>query len=399
MEPQDAAPFTRRSFLVTGAASLAALAAHSTELPRQLGAPRRAYGERSPYETSVRYFRDSATPAYGSSYTPLQDLYGIVTPSALHYEVLHSGVPSIDPRQHQLLIHGLVQRPLVFTMDDLRRFPSVSRFHFLECAGNSTGDQVGRPGITPQRSHGLLSCSEWTGVPLRILLDQVKLKRGARWVLAEGSDAGRMARSIPLEKALDDVLVAYGQNGEALRPEQGYPVRLIVPGWEGNVNVKWLGRIHVVDQPYMSAFETAFYTDLMPTGKARQFTFVMEAKSVITRPAGGQTLSGPGFYNVTGLAWSGRGNITRVEVSTDEGATWQDARLDVPILPKAVTRFSLPWRWDGGETTLQSRCTDDTGYIQPTRAELVAVRGLHATDHYNGIKAWYVHHDGEVKHE
>lgn len=399
MQRQPPTPFTRRSFLVTGAASLAALATRATEIPQQLGTPRRAYGERSPYETSVRYFRDSATPAAGSSRTPLQDLYGLITPSALHYEVHHAGVPSIDPHQHELMVHGLVERPLVFTMGDLRRFPSVSRFHFLECAGNSGGEQVGRPGITPQRSHGLLSCSEWTGVPLRILLDQARLKAGASWLLAEGSDAIRLARSIPLEKALDDVLVAYGQNGEALRPEQGYPVRLIVPGWEGNVNVKWLGRIHVVDQPYMSAFETAHYTDLMPNGKARQFTFVMEEKSVITSPAGGQNLFGPGFYNVTGLAWSGRGKITRVEVSTDEGKTWQNAQLNAPILSKAITRFSLPWRWDGVETTLQSRCTDDTGYTQPTRAEIVAVRGLHGTDHYNGIKAWYVHRDGEVKHE
>jgi sulfane dehydrogenase subunit SoxC len=399
MKHEDLAPFTRRSFLVTGAASIAALAARPTEIPQQLGTPRRAYGERSPYETSVRYFRDSATPAAGSSRTPLQDLYGIVTPSALHYEVHHSRVPSIDPRQHELMVHGLVERPMVFTMEDLRRFPSVSRFYFLECAGNSGGEQIGRPALNPQRSHGLLSCSEWAGVPLRILLDQVGLKAGARWLLAEGSDAVRLARSIPLEKALDDVLVAYGQNGEALRPEQGYPVRLIVPGWEGNVNVKWLGRIHVVDQPYMSAFETAHYTDLMPDGKARQFTFVMEAKSVITGPAGGQTLSGPGFYNVTGLAWSGRGKITRVQVSTNEGKTWQDAQLNTPVLPKALARFSLPWRWDGGETTLQSRCTDDTGYTQPTRAEIVAVRGLNGTDHYNGIKAWYVHRDGEVKHE
>ena len=399
MKYRDLVPVTRRSFLVTGAASMAALATDSTEIPRQLGTPRRAYGERSPYETSVRYFRDSATPAAGSSRTPLQDLYGIVTPSSLHYEVHHSGVPSIDPRQHELMVHGLVERPLVFTMEDLRRFPSVSRFHFLECAGNSGGEQVGRPGVTPQRSHGLLSCSEWTGVPLRVLLDQVRLKRGASWLLVEGSDAIRLSRSIPLEKALDDVLVAYGQNGEALRPEQGYPVRLIVPGWEGNMNVKWLGRIHVVDQPYMSAFETAFYTDLMPNGKARQFTFVMEAKSVITRPAGGQALSGPGFYNVIGVAWSGRGKIARVQVSANEGKSWLDAQLNAPVLPKAITRFSLPWRWDGAETTLQSRCTDETGYIQPTRTEIVAVRGLNGTDHYNGIKAWYIHRNGEVQHE
>ena len=396
---RDNAQFTRRAFLATGAASVGALATQSVEGSQELGTSPRQYGERSPYERSTRYFRETPTPASGTSRTPLQDLYGIITPSALHYEVHHAGVPDIEPKHHEILIHGLVERPLMFTMADLRRFPSVSRIHFLECAGNTGGDHVGRPGVTPQRSHGLLSCSEWTGVPLRILLDEAGLKTSARWILAEGSDAIRLARSIPLEKALDDVLVAYGQNGEALRPEQGYPVRLIVPGWEGNVNIKWLGRLHVVDQPYMSAFETGAYTDLMPDGKARQFTFVMEAKSVITRPAGGQALNGPGFYEMTGLAWSGRGTIARVEVSTDEGKSWQDAHLNTPILPKAVTRFSLPWRWDGGETTLQSRCTDDTGYMQPTRAEIVAVRGLNGADHYNGIKAWYVHRDGRVSHE
>jgi sulfane dehydrogenase subunit SoxC len=329
----------------------------------------------------------------------LQDLFGIITPSALHYEVHHSGVPQIDPHQHELLIHGLVERPLIFTMDDLHRLPSVSRIHFLECAGNSGGEQVGRAGPNPQRSHGLLSCSEWTGVPLRILLEEAGMKTGARWIVAEGADAGKLARSIPLEKALDDVLVAYGQNGEALRPEQGYPVRLIVPGWEGNVNIKWLGRLHVVDQPYMTPYETAGYTDLMPDGRARQFTFVMEAKSVITRPAGEQQLSGPGFYEITGLAWSGRGRITRVEVSTDGGKAWQDAELNEPVLPKAITRFRLPWSWKANETSIASRCTDETGYVQPTRDSLLAVRGLNATDHYNGIKTWYVHADGKVSHE
>jgi sulfane dehydrogenase subunit SoxC len=223
----------------------------------------------------------------------------------------------------------------------------------------------------------------------------------ARWIIAEGVDACRMARSIPLDKAFDDVLLAYGQNGEALRPEQGYPLRLVVPGWEGNSNIKWLGRIHVVDQAYMTREEAAVYTDLMPSGKARQFTFVMEAKSVITRPAGGQRLSGPGFYEITGLAWSGRGRITRVEVSTN-GNDWQEAHLNEPVLPKAVTRFSAMWRWEGGETSLSSRSTDETGYMQPTRAQLVAIRGTHTGpdgfDHYNGIKTWHVHRDGKVSH-
>ena len=390
---------TRRGFLATASATLGAAAVPWVSQPQELGAPRRAYGERSPFEKSARYFRESITPESGSSRTPLQDLFGIITPSALHYEVLHSGVPEIDPRSHEVLIHGLVERPLIFAMEDFYRLPSVSRIHFLECAGNSAADQVGRPGINPQRSHGLLSCSEWTGVPLRTVLDEAGLKPGASWIVAEGADAGRLARSIPLEKALDDVLVAYGQNGEALRPEQGYPIRLVVPGWEGNVNIKWLGRIHVVDRPYMTAYETANYTDLMPDGKARQFTFVMEAKSVITRPSGGQELSGPGFYEITGLAWSGRGRITKAEVSTDAGKSWQEAQLNEPILPKAVTRFRFPWRWDGKETSLQSRCTDETGYLQPTRKELLAVRGLNATDHYNGIKVWFVHKDGKVSHE
>jgi len=390
---------TRRTFLATGATALGVIAARSTDVPQELGAPRRAYGERSRFEKSSRYFRESSLPASSSSRTPLQDLVGIITPAALHYEMHHYGVPDVDPQRHELMIHGLVERPLVFTMDELHRLPSVSRIHFLECAGNTGGEQVGRPGADPQRSHGLVSCSEWTGVPLRTLLGESGLKQGASWIVAEGADAGRLARSIPLEKALDDVLVAYGQNGEALRPEQGYPVRLIVPGWEGNVSIKWLGRMHVVDQPYMTPYETANYTDLMPDGKARWFTFVMEAKSVITRPAGGQQLSGPGFYEISGLAWSGRGRITRVEVSTGGDKGWQEAELNEPVFSKALTRFRLGWWWDGKEASLQSRCTDETGYLQPTREELVAVRGMNATDHYNGIKKWHVHQDGKVTYE
>jgi sulfane dehydrogenase subunit SoxC len=399
MKPRQ---ITRRAFLASSAAVTAA-SATSAQVPRDLGAPRRGYGERSPYEKSVRYFRDSPTPGTGASRTPLQDLYGIITPSALHFERHHAGVPQIDPRQHELLIHGLVERPVLLRMKDVRRFPGTSQIHFIECAGNTGSDHAGKPGADPQRSHGLLSCSEWTGVPLKILLAEAGLKKKAAWLLAEGADASRLARSLPLSKALDDVLVAYGQNGEALRPEQGYPLRLVVPGWEGNINIKWLGRIQVTDQPYMTRDEAASYTDLMPNGKARWFTFVMEAKSVITRPAGGQILEGPGFYDITGLAWSGRGAIRRVEVSTDEGKSWQDAGLSAPVLPKAVTRFSLPWRWDGGQTNLQSRCTDDTGYTQPTREELIAVRGTipgpDGFNHYNGIKIWYVHGDGSVTHE
>lgn len=399
---------SRRTFLASTAASLGALTSLPHEMSRHvrlatpssspLGAPRRPYGDRSPYEKSARYFKPSSTPGTGASRTPLQDLHGIITPSALHFERHHAGVPQIDPHHHELMIHGLVERPLIFTMKDILRLPPVSHIHFLECAGNTASDQLGQPGTDPQMSHGLLSCSEWTGVSLKTLLDQVGPRPKASWLIAEGSDASRLSRSLPLAKALDDVIVAYGQNGEALRPEQGYPLRLIVPGWEGNVNIKWLGRIDLVDQPYMTRDEAAFYTDLMPNGKARMFTFVMEAKSVITRPAGGQHLDGPGFYEIEGMAWSGRGSITRVEVSTDEGKSWRDAELSSLVLPKAVARFRLPWRWDGSELSLQSRCTDDTGYVQPTRDELVSVRGLNGTDHYNGIKAWHVHRDGKVSH-
>jgi sulfane dehydrogenase subunit SoxC len=295
-----------------------------------------------------------------------------------------------------------VERPLVITLRDLLHLPAVSRVYFIECAGNSSNEQEGHPGHDPQKSHGLLSCSEWTGVPLSVLLEEAGVQSTARWILAEGADACRMSRSIPLDKAFDDILVAYGQNGEALRPEQGYPLRLVVPGWEGNVNIKWLGRLRVVDQAYMTREEAVSYTDLMPEGRARMFTFVMEAKSVITRPAGGQILSGTGPYDITGLAWSGRGRITRVEVSTNGGADWQDAHLNEPVLPKAVTGVSLAWRWDGEEASLQSRCTDETGYVQPTREQLIAVRGLHpgpdGFDHYNGIKTWYVHRAGRVSH-
>ncbi len=391
----------RRGFISLGAASLGALVLQPAAA-RELGDPRRPYGERSPFETSARTFGASSTPATGSSRTPLQDLYGTITPSSLHFERHHSGVPKIDPTAHELLLDGLVERPLVFTMKELKRFPSVSRVHFIECAGNSGREHEGRPGETVQRSYGLLSNTEWTGVPLKTVLDEAGLKPAARWIVAEGADASRMSRSIPLEKALDDVLVGYGQNGEALRPEQGYPIRLIVPGWEGNIHIKWVGRIMVTDGPFMTREEAAVYTDLMPDGKARWFTFVMEAKSVITRPSGEQVLDGRGSYEISGLAWSGRGRITRVEVSTDGGTTWSDAQINDPVLPKAATRFSLRWKWDGDEAALQSRCTDETGYVQPTREQLVSVRGLHpgpdGFNHYNGIKTWFVHKDGKVSH-
>jgi sulfane dehydrogenase subunit SoxC len=366
------------------------------ENERQLGIPLGPYGERSPFEKAVRWTLDSKTPETGSSFTPLQDSVGTVTPSSLHYERHHAGIPTIDPAQHRLVIHGMVDRPLSLTIAEIRRLPSVSRTLVLECGGNSAGEWAAKTGPDVQRSYGLVSCSEWTGVPLSLLLSEAGVQRGAAWVIAEGADACRMERSLPLAKAMDNILVAYGQNGEALRPAQGYPLRLIIPGWEGNANVKWLHSLKLTDQAYMARDETSKYSDLMPDGKARIFTYQMEAKSVITFPSGGQALPGPGLYELTGLAWSGRGRIERVEITTDGGRTWVKAQLQEPRLPIAFTRFRLAWRFDGRESVIASRAVDESGYIQPTREALIEVRGTNSVYHFNGIKFWKVRADGTV---
>ena len=365
---------------------------------RALGKPLSGYGERSPFVKAARTTRVSKTPEAGSSASPLAEQFGILTPSSLHYERHHAGVPAIDPAQHTLLIHGLVDRPLVFSMADLKRLPSVSRIHFLECGGNSGSEWQPKTGVDVQRSYGLASCSEWTGVPLRTVLELVGLKPEAKWMIAEGADACRMQRSVPLGKELDDAMLAYGQNGEPLRPEQGFPLRLLTPGWEGNIQVKWLRRLHVTAEPYYVRDETSKYSDLMPDGKARVFTLMQEAKSVITFPSGGQRLPGAGKYEVTGLAWTGRGKITRVEVTFDGGRTWQDATLDGPVLRKAFTRFRLAWMWNGNPASIASRATDESGYVQPTREELIAVRGTNSGFHFNGIKVWNIGTDGSVTH-
>ncbi len=364
--------------------------------PRKLGEPLGPYGERSPFEKAVRWRRESKTPETGSSFTPLHDSVGILTPSALHYERHHSGIPTIDPAGHRLVVHGLVDRPLSLSMAEIRRLPSVTRILALECGGNSGSEWAATTGPDVQRSYGLLSGSEWTGVPLSLLLAEAGVQPRASWVIAEGADACRMMRSIPLAKAMENSLLAYGQNGEAMRPAQGYPLRLINPGWEGNTNVKWLHSLRVTDQPYMARDETSKYSDLMPDGKARIFTYAMEAKSVITFPSGGQRLPARGLYELTGLAWSGRGRIERVEVTTDGGKTWVKAELQEPRLPIALTRFRLAWRFDGQDTTIASRAIDETGYVQPTRAALIAARGTNSAYHYNGIKVWNVRADGTV---
>ncbi len=392
---------SRRQLLQMGAAVGGSLLAGQKALaletdPRKLGEPLGPYGERSPFEKAVRWRRESKTPETGSSFTPLHDSVGILTPSALHYERHHSGIPTIDPARHRLVVHGLVDRPLSLSMAEIRRLPSVTRILALECGGNSAGEWAATTGADVQRSYGLVSGSEWTGVPLSLLLAEAGVQPRASWVIAEGADACRMMRSIPLAKAMENSLLAYGQNGEAMRPAQGYPLRLINPGWEGNTNVKWLHSLKLTDQPYMARDETSKYSDLMPDGKARIFTYEMEAKSVITFPSGGQTLPARGLYELTGLAWSGRGRIERVEVTTDGGRTWVKAELQEPRLPMALTRFRLAWRFDGQDTTIASRAIDETGYVQPTRAALIAARGTNSTYHYNGIKLWNVHADGTV---
>ncbi len=350
------------------------------------------YGSRSPFEEGV--VRD---PSATSSRSPLGDLRGIITPNSLFFERHHAGVPQIDPSVHRLIIHGMVDRPTVFTLDDIKRFPSRSVIHFLECSGNS-GSAWREESLrdTAQQAHGLVSATEWTGVPMSTLLKEVGIHPGGTWLLCEGADAAAMTRSIPTEKAMKDGLLVYGQNGEALRPEQGYPMRVIWPGFEGNSNIKWVRRIEVGNQPWQTREETSKYTDLMPDGIARQFTFEMEAKSVITFPSGGQTIPEQGFWEVQGIAWSGRGAITMVEVSTDGGSTWEEAELQEPVLPICLTRFRYPWTWTGQSAVLQSRATDETGYVQPPVAELVAARGVNSTYHNNGIQSWAVAESGEV---
>jgi len=391
---------SRRQMLQLGAAMGGSLLAGRHALAaeadaRRLGTPLGPYGDRSPFEKAVRWRRESKTPETGSSFTPLQDSVGTLTPSALHYERHHAGIPAIDPARHRLVIHGMVDRPLSLSMADIRRLPSVTRTLVLECGGNSGGEWA-QPAPDVQRSHGLVSCSEWTGVPLSLLLAEVGVRPGASWVIAEGADACRMMRSIPLAMARSESLLAYGQNGEAMRPSQGYPLRLLNPGWEGNTSVKWLASLRVTDQAYMARDETSKYSDLMPDGKARIFSYEMEAKSVITFPSGGQQLAGHGLYELTGLAWSGRGRVERVEVTTDGGRNWVRAILQEPPLPIALTRFRLPWRFEGRESVIASRAIDETGYVQPTREALIAVRGTNSIYHYNGIKFWKVRADGTV---
>jgi sulfane dehydrogenase subunit SoxC len=382
-----------RRTLLAGAGAIALTSrsrAQAVQDPTKVrGAPPSAVGQRAAAVKTQRIVRGAT-----SSGTPHQDLLGIITPSDLHFERHHGGVPSIDPDAYTLLIHGMVKQPMIFTLADLKRFPSVSRIHFLECSGN-LGRTAG-PETTPGQLAGLTSTSEWTGVPLATLFREAGADPKATWFLAEGSDAAVMTRSVPVAKAYDDALIAYGQNGEAIRPEQGYPARLFLPGWEGNASVKWIRRIELSDRPFMTREETSKYTEPFANDTARMFSFVMDARSLITYPAFPVTLT-PGWVEINGIAWTGAGRITRVDVSRDGGRTWNAARLQEPVLPRAHTRFRHLWNWTGGEAVLMSRAVDETGYVQPTRAELLKLRGPGTTGyHLNPITAWAVGADGRV---
>lgn len=360
------------------------------------------YGKPSKYEANVQRRQSpglTQTAQASVSFAPLQSLFGIVTPSGLHFERHHQGWWDIDPSKHRLMLNGLVKTPKVFTMDEIMRLPSVSRFHFIECGAN-TGMEWGNVAVpTCQYSHGMLSCSEFTGVPLVTLLELAgaDLKKG-RFVLAEGADGSSMTRTIPMSLILSgEVLVAYGQNGEMLRPENGYPLRLVVPGVQGVSWVKYLRRLEVGDQPWASKDEAIHYVDLMPDGQHRQYTSIQECKSVVTTPSGGQVLLDKGFYNISGLAWSGRGKVKKVDVSVDGGRNWRPARLEGNVMSKCLTRFNLDWVWDGKPAIIQSRATDETGYVQPSKRQLKEVRGTRSIYHNNAIQSWLVEASGEVR--
>jgi len=372
--------------------------------PREPGADLSALSERSKYVNIGRIpeagpGRRNVDPSDAiNSKTPLDKLVGTITPSDLHYERSHSGAPDLDPAKHRLLVHGMVKKSLVFTVDDLKGMPSVSRTVFLECTGNGWENwKKADENVTVQNTHGLVSTNEWTGVPLKFVLDLVGKEKGSTWMLAEGGDAAGVARSIPLtDEIMEEAILAYGQNGEPLRPAHGFPIRLIMPGFEGNLNIKWLRRLKFGDQPWMTRWETARYTQLLAGGKARQFQLRMETNSVITSPSGTMEIR-QGYNRITGMAWSGHGKIAKVEVSTGGAKTWAEAQLSYPVLAKAQTRFQLDWMWDGQPTKIVSRSTDEKGNVQPDRESFIAQMGTNALFHYNAQQTWSIDAAGRVR--
>src|SRR5436190_7657900 len=408
----------RRAFLRGGAALAAAMTGYSVKADplaepawgKEPGLLVPTYGVPSGYEKQVirTLSNPKGEPRTQHARTPHHLLHGTATPNGLHFTISHAGNADIDPAQHRLAIHGLVKRPLVFTMDALARYPTVSRFTFVECGGNSAPLFSPEPiQATAQALHGLASCGEWTGVPLSILLEEAGVDPKAKWVIAEGADSPHLHRSVPLAKIMDDAMVALYQNGERVMPGQGYPARLLLPGWEGNMNVKWLRRLELTTLPNMSYYESRTYTPILPNGKAYRFYFVNEVKSFITRPSFGVEMKGKGFYEISGIAYSGAGKIAKVMVSADGGKSWAQAELQEPVLTKPFTRFRIPWQWDGGPAVLLSRAWDDTGDAQPTRAEIIAHRGQGSrvvpatafiSQHYNGPTSWAIDASGGVRH-
>ncbi|WP_332687119.1 sulfite dehydrogenase [Bosea sp. (in: a-proteobacteria)] len=415
----QAGPLSRRRFL--GAAGVAGAGLAATTLPLRAEAPapdplitevqdwNRYLGEgvdKRPYGTPSRFEKHivrrdvswlTASPESSVNFTPLHELDGIITPSGLCFERHHGGIADIDPANHRLMIHGLVEKPLVFTMEDLKRMPRQNHIHFLECAANSGMEWRGAQLNGCQFTHGMVHNVMYTGVPLKLLLAEAGLKANAKWLMLEGADSSGMNRSLPVMKALDDVLIAFAMNGEALRPEQGYPLRAVVPGWEGNIWVKWLRRIEAGDMPWQAREETSKYTDLLADGRSRRYTFIMDAKSVVTNPSPQAPLKHKGRNVLSGLAWSGRGTISRVDVTLDGGKNWQSARIDGPVLEKSLTRFYVDFDWAGQELLIQSRAIDSTGYVQPTKGELRKVRGVNSIYHNNGIQTWQVRPNGETE--
>ena len=332
------------------------------------------------------------------NFTPIHALDGTITPQGCAFERHHSGAIELRKEDYRLMVHGMVETPLVFTYIVLERFPRENHVYFCECAANTGMEWAGAQLNGAQFTHGMIHNMEYTGVPLRTLLEEVGYDTAGKWVFVEGADASSNGRSIPMEKALDDVLVAFKANGEALRKEHGYPVRLVVPGWEGNMWVKWIRRIEVMDGPVESREETSKYTDTMADGSSRKWTWAMDAKSVVTSPSPQAPIThGKGPLVISGLAWSGRGAIARVDVSKDGGKTWETARLAKPGERMALTRFYLDTEWNGEEMFLQSRAMDETGYVQPTKAQLREVRGENSVYHNNCIQTWWVRANGEAE--
>jgi len=408
----EEAPLSRRRFLASTTAGVAsallttqATADTLTDVPpREVGADLSGHGERSKFvhlamlpEAGPGKRNVDPSEAINSK-APLGKLVGTITPTDLHYERSHSGNPDLDPAKHRLLVHGMTRKQLVFTVDDLMRMPSITRTVFIECTGNGWENwKKADPNLTVQNMYGLVSTNEWTGVPLRFLIDLVGKDRRSTWMLAEGADAAGVDRSVPLtEEIMDEAFIAYGQNGEPLRPAHGFPIRLITPGLEGNLNIKWLRRLKFGDQPWMTRWETDRYTQLLANGKAMQFQLRMETNSVITSPSGMMEIR-PGYQRIMGLAWSGHGKISKVEISTDEGRTWKQAHLNHPVLPKAQTRFQMDWVWDGKPTKIISRATDQKDNVQPDRKSFIAKMGTNALFHYNAQQTWSIDGDGRVR--